>query len=195
MISNKEKRLSQAFAGDVYANSGQLDGPPPPPLPPMLNHHHHHHFSQHHPLPHHPPPPSNHLIAPYGLIGSAANRNHNNSTGTGSNGSGSATRTALDQHHQLLMMGKKPNAHHPHLLNNERNSHSLSHDFSAMYISNQMGPKSKTQVKSRGGVNGTSGGGGGTLPALPSLEEMNSAKRDAAEAKKQMMQMEKVSFY
>lgn len=149
MISNKEKRLSQAF--DVYANSG-LDGPP---LPPMVNHGHHH---------------PNH-IAPYGMIGSS---------GSGNNNNGSATRAG---DHLGMQLGKKGLNN---LNNNLSNSHSLSHDFSNMYISNL---KSHTQANSRKYADRN---GGTTLAMLPSLEEMNSAKRDAAEARKQMSQMEKV---
>lgn len=156
MISNKEKRLSQAY--DVYASS-QLDGPPPP-LPPMLNHHQHHLQNTSH---------ANH-IAPYGMIGSAAVGNNNN---------GSATRAG----DHLAILGKKGLNN---LNNSERNSHSLSHDFSNMYISNL---KSHTQANSRKYADRN---GGTSLAMLPSLEEMNSAKRDAAEARKQMSQMEKV---
>lgn len=158
MISNKEKRLSQAY--DVYANA-QLDGPPPP-LPPMVNHHQHHHQSTTHA----------NLIAPYGMIGSSGGGNN-----------GSATR-AVDH---LAMLGKKGiNNLNNNIGISERNSHSLSHDFSNLYISNL---KSHTQANSRKYADRN---GGTTLAMLPSLEEMNSAKRDAAEARKQMSQMEKV---
>ena len=144
MISNKEKRLSQAY--DVYAN--QIEGPPP--LPPMANHH---------------------LIAPnvnsYGMI----NNNLPNSNNSGSNGSSSKDH----------LLSKK------HL--NERNSHSLSNDFSTqLYISNlkshiMLNNHSHTQGKKYERHDGS---------ILPSLEEINSYKREASDAKKQMMQMEKV---
>ena len=71
---------------------------------------------------------------------------------------------------------------------NDRNSHSLSHEFSQIYISN---------LKSNAIGNHTQGKKVDTAryDHLPKLEEINSYKKEANEAKKQMFQMEKVCIY
>jgi len=146
MISNKEKRLSQAY--DVYTN--QIDDPP---LPSMANH-----------------GASNHSASSYGLINNNL-PNCNSNVTNGSNGSGSKDH---------LLLGKK--------LFNERNSHSLSHEFSQMYISNLKGHGMNNHSFTQGKKYLDRHDG----PVLPTLEEINSYKKEANETKKQMMQMEKV---
>lgn len=150
MISNKEKRLSQAYDAS-YTN--QIEGAPLPPL--VANHHH---------------VTSNHVTS-YGMINNQLS--HSNNSNSGSNGSGNKDH---------LLLTKK------HL--NERNSHSLNHDFSQLYISNlksnmMANNHSFTQAKKHDRYEG---------PVLPTLEEINSYKKEANEAKKQMTQMEKVNW-
>ncbi|KAI2799799.1 hypothetical protein BLOT_014226 [Blomia tropicalis] len=145
MISNKEKRLSQAY--DLYSN--QIDGL----VQSKTNH-----------------GSGNHLTS-YGMINAINNNGTtNNESHNGSNGSNGRDNSILGKKHF-----------------NERNSQSLSHEFSQMYISNLkshvMNNHSHTHGRKYDG------------PTLATLEEMNAFKKEALEAKKQMMHMEKSITY
>lgn len=79
----------------------------------------------------------------------------------------------------------------PHLkklVQEQRNSHSLNHDFSQLYISNL-----KNQIESH---TTSSGVKHRAIDPNRGFEEMNSYKKEALESKKQMFQMEKsISFW
>lgn len=92
----------------------------------------------------------------------------------------SANYGLFNNNHQLNHHAiKDPNI--KKLINEHRNSHSLNHDFSQLYISNL-----KNHIDSHTNVKRVDSN------HPPPFEEMSSYKKEALEYKKQMLQLQKV---